>query len=250
MADPQVVVLPDEAAVAQEAARRFAAAVTAAVAARNQAAVALSGGTTPLAMFELLAEPPYCEQLPWDDIHVFWADERLVPPDDPGSNFFHAEDLLLGRVPIPAEHIHRIRGELPLAEAIADCTAELTDYAESCLDETVTDWPRMDLVILGLGSDGHTASLFPGSPVDPAAPAVAVHAEYDGRPAERISLTPRIFNEAREVIFLVTGAAKASAVAATLEGGTDLRRWPAQRIRPLDGEVIWLLDEAAAAQLD
>lgn len=249
MADPNIIVLPDQSAVADEAARRFAAAVTDAVAKRLQAAVALSGGSTPLALFERLAQPPYCTDLPWDDIHIFWADERLVPPDDPGSNFYHVDNILLSRIPLPPENIHRIRGELSAAGAIADCTVELTEYGETCIDDTMNEWPRLDLVLLGLGSDGHTASLFPGSTPDPDAPVIAVRAEYDGRPAERLSLTPQIINEAREILFLVTGESKAEAVAATLEGEHDPLHWPAQRIQPPNGRVVWLLDEAAASLL-
>lgn len=245
MLEPGLRVLADDAAVAGAAADLFAATVSAAVAERGQALVALSGGSTPLAMFRRLAAPPHAATIPWAQTHIFWADERLVPPDDPGSNFHHAHDLLLRHVPLPAANIHRPRGEQPAAAAVSDYTAQLAHYAR----DVATPWPRFDLVLLGLGSDGHTASLFPGSPVEADGAVRAAQADYDGRPAERLTLTPPVFNDARTLAFLVTGSSKADAVAATLQGDTDLVAHPAQRIRTDDGRVIWLLDEAAAAGL-
>lgn len=246
MAEAEIIVRSDERAVAKAAAERFAAAVTQAVEQRGQALVALSGGTTPLAMFHLLAQPPYLTDLPWDKIQLFWADERLVPPNDPGSNYGAAEQTLLQHVPLPRANIHRMRGEWPADLAVADYAAQLAALAE--MDHTKPAWPRFDLVLLGLGSDGHTASLFPGSAVVVAAPVIVAHAEYDGRPAERLSLTPPVINAAREVVFVATGEAKAGAVAAVLEGDRDPVRRPAQRIQPSDGALVWLLDRAAAGQ--
>jgi 6-phosphogluconolactonase len=245
MVNTEIVVLPDDAAVAAMGAERLAAAITAAVAARGRAVVALSGGRTPLAMFRLLAEPPYGAALPWAQTHIFWADERLVPPDDPGSNYYHAHDLLLRHVPLPPENIHRPHGESASEAAVAGYADQLAQLAGS----HSSPWPRFDSVLLGLGSDGHTASLFPGSPVVSAAPVLPAHATYEDRPAERLTLSSAVINDAREVLFLVTGAGKAEAVAKTLRGAPDPIQRPAQRIQPRDGGVVWLLDEAAAAGL-
>ncbi len=213
---------------------------------RGRFSVALSGGSTPQALFELLAAPPYNTQLPWREMHFFWGDERLVPPDDAGSNYFHAAQLLLDHVPIPKENVHRVHGELSAEVAVLDYTAQL----QSCADNR-RDWPRFDLVLLGLGSDGHTASLFPGSPAEDA-PGIAVKsvtADYEDRPSLRLTLTPAVFNDARQVLFLVTGANKAEAATAVLDGPSAPEQWPAQRIQPSAGIVTWLIDQAAATKL-
>lgn len=151
--------------------------------------------------------------------------------------------MLLDKVPIPAENIHRVRGELPPAAAVLDYTAQLRAFAANG-----RDWPRFDLVLLGLGSDGHTASLFPGSPAAdaPGTAVQAVTADYEDRPSQRLTLTPPVFNDARHILFLVTGANKAQAVTAVLEGPFDPVQWPAQRIQPHRGTVTWFIDQAAA----
>jgi len=208
--------------------------------------VCLSGGSTPQALYQLLAQPPYAVELPWDRFIFFWGDERLVPPDDPESNYGQTHRSLLSRVPVPPANLCRIKGELAPEEAARDAIAQLQAQAEPGLG-----WPRLDLALLGLGADGHTASLFPGS--DPAPgeilPALAVTGSYQGRPARRVTLTPLVFNSARQVLFLVSGAEKAAAVAASIQGSGDPRRWPARRIQPAAGEVTWLVDAAAAEKL-
>ncbi|NOY99545.1 MAG: 6-phosphogluconolactonase [Chloroflexi bacterium] len=233
--------------LSQWAAARFAEIATRAVKARGRCLVALAGGGTPRRLYQLLAAPPLADSLPWAHIHWFWGDERCVPPDDAGSNYGQVRQIIFDRVPAPEENIHRMRGELPPKQAAQDYARQLRAYADAGLD-----WPRFDLVLLGLGADGHTASLFPGSPPDAgaASPTLAVTADYDGRPAQRVTLTPPVFNRARQVFFLVSGAEKADALAATLRGAHDPTRWPAQRIQPREGEVTWLADEAAARQLN
>jgi 6-phosphogluconolactonase len=235
-----------ESELSQAAARLVIAAAQGAVALNGRFLIALSGGSTPNGMFHLLSQPPHTERMPWTQTHVFWGDERLVPPDDPGSNYGQASDILLRHVPIPAANIHRVLGEADSATAVADYTTQLRQLAKP--DRT---WPRFDLAIMGLGSDGHTASLFPGS--IPAAettdPVMAVTANYDGRPAHRITLTPLVFNDARHILFMLTGANKADAVTAVVRGPQQPEKWPAQRICPHDGQITWLLDEAAAPQL-
>ena len=179
-------------------------------------------------------------------MRFFWGDERCVPPDHPQSNYGQARRALLDQVPAPAENIHRVRGEWEPSAAAEDYVRQLRESANPG-----EAWPRFDWVFLGLGADGHTASLFPGSPLPTAsdAPALAVTADYEGRPAQRVTLTPQVLNAARVVAFLVTGRNKADAVAATLTGPRDPRRWPAQRINPGVGELLWWLDQAAAAAL-
>jgi 6-phosphogluconolactonase len=206
----------------------------------------LSGGSTPWPMFDALASNTYRSMVPWTESHFFWADERMVPPDHPESNFGQATSRLLDHVPVRAEHLHRIQGELPPREAAAAYSRLLNSLPS--LDQLGT---RFDLVILGLGQDGHTASLFPGSPDDAAdtPPAVPVRADYSGRPADRVTLTGQTLSQAAEILFVVTGAEKAAAVAATLEGLLDRVRWPAQRIAPITGRTTWLLDPGSSSLL-
>jgi 6-phosphogluconolactonase len=213
---------------------------------RGRITMALSGGSTPLALFSLLAQSPFRDQLPWGGMHFFWADERCVPPGDAESNYGQAQRALFDQVPLPPENLHRVQGELEPAHAAQHYVSELQRFAEGDLS-----WPRFDCVLLGMGSDGHTASLFPNrsNPAEQTSPAIAVTASYQGRPAQRVTLTPLAFNSARYVLFLVSGAEKADAVAAVLSGSYDPLRWPAQRIHPTDGTVIWIVDEAAARSL-
>lgn len=194
----------------------------------------------------LLATPLYRSRLPWHEMHFFWGDERLVPPDDTGSNYYQAAQLLLDEVHVPAENIHRVKGELSAEAAVLDYTAQLQSFATGR-----RNWPRFDLVLLGMGSDGHTASLFPGSPgMDgPGIAVKAVTANYEDRPSQRLTLTPIVFNDSRHALFLVTGANKAEAAAAVLDGPYDPEQWPAQRIQPSAGTITWLFDKAAAAKL-
>jgi 6-phosphogluconolactonase len=208
---------------------------------------ALSGGSTPKALFELLATPAYADQIDWQHTHVFWGDERLVPPDDLGSNYKLAMDTLLAHVPIPKENIHRAKGELDVETAVIDYTQQLQEMMLP--GESI---PRFDLTLMGLGSDGHTASLFPGYPpaYENILPVMAVTANYDGRPAQRITLTPLVFNAARHILFLVTGEKKATALAAVLNHQNFPEKWPAQRIQPTNGKIIWLVDKAAAQRLE
>ncbi|HEY3310403.1 MAG TPA: 6-phosphogluconolactonase [Anaerolineales bacterium] len=226
------------------AAKLFEQTVLQALASRGRCLVLLSGGGTPETLYRLLARPPYRAGLPWSKILFFWGDERCVPPDDPGSNYHQAWQAFLGQLPVQPGNIYRVLGERTPPEAAVDYARQLKSQASHGLD-----WPRFDLALMGLGADGHTASLFPGSPDAPGLAVVPVVAQYQDRPANRVSLTPPVFNAARRVIFLVTGAEKAGALLATLVGPPDTLKYPAQRIRPLDGELWFLADEAAASQL-
>ena len=242
MGDSRIVVLPDSEALAHEAARRFQRLATQAVAERGRFSAALSGGSTPGALYRLLAGEPYGEQIPWEGVHLFWGDERCVPPDDPGSNYRLAHEMLISRVPIPLGNVHRVRGELQ-PEAAAG------DYADALRVFFDAPWPCFDLVLLGLGADGHTASLFPGSDAlaERERAVIAITAQYEDRPSHRVTLTLPALNAARQVLFLVRGAAKAEIVQSVLEGGEG--RYPAQRVRPVEGGLTWLLDAAAASRL-
>lgn len=208
--------------------------------------ITLSGGSTPEPVYRLLANEPYQDGLAWAQSVFFWGDERCVPPDDPGSNYGQARRQLLSHVPVRSDQIHRIRGELGPDEAAADYRDLLADFSEDGLK-----WPRFDLVLMGMGADGHIASLFPGrsTSIEDRMAAIAVNADYDGRPAERVTLTPPVFNSARNIVFLVSGQGKAGAVATVLHGQADPVRFPAARIRPESGRLVWMLDRHAASRL-
>jgi 6-phosphogluconolactonase len=240
--DAEIVVVPDPSALASKAAQHFAILALEAIGSRGRFSVALSGGSTPGALYSLLAEAPYREQIPWEGVHLFWSDERCVPPDDPDSNYWLANERLIAHVPILGENVHRLRGELQ-PEAAA------RGYDRTLRDFFCGPRPRFDLVLLGLGSDGHTASLFPGSDAlhETERLAVAVEAHYQDRPAQRVTLTLPAINTARQVLFLIAGRAKAGIVHAALEGPGG--RFPAQYVQPTAGQLTWLLDAEAAGQL-
>jgi len=247
MSHPNVEIFNNQADLIKRASEIFISVTNESVVKNGRFLTAFSGGSTPKALFQLLATPAYVSQIDWLHTHVFWGDERLVPPDDPGSNYKLAMDTLLTHVPIPVENIHRAKGELDVKTAVSDYVQQLQRLALP--NQTV---PQLDLALMGLGSDGHTASLFPG-PI-PAAentqPVLAVTANYDGRPAQRITLTPLIFNAARHILFLVTGEKKATALAAVLNRQDSPEKWPAQRIQPQNGTVTWLVDEDASLRLE
>jgi 6-phosphogluconolactonase len=226
---------------------------------------ALAGGSTPRALYRLLVDPaaPFRGEIDWQAVHFFWGDERHVPPDHPDSNYRMAREAMLDHVQVPAAHVHRIAAEEPdAARAARRYERELIDAFALRPDRDC--WPRFDLVLLGLGEEGHTASLFPGSPLlardapPPTAPAASEHPPGLGLAAAvwveklqawRITLTPPVLNHAATVIFLVSGAAKAPALAAVLEGEPRPELYPAQVVAPIDGRLLWLVDRAAAAQL-
>ncbi len=241
---PDIRIFVDLDALSNAAAALFVETAEQAILRRGGCLIALSGGSTPARLYSLLAEPPYRDQIDWKKVQAFWGDERCVPPDDPESNYRQAYDAFLGRVPIPESNIHRVRGELPPEDAARDYAEVLRGFAPAPLD-----FPRFDLALLGMGEDGHTASLFPHSEVDLPGATAAVTAQYQGRPANRVTLTPSVLNAARRVVFLVSGESKSKTVADVLKGAYEPFLLPAQRIRPSDGELIWLLDGAAASGL-
>jgi 6-phosphogluconolactonase len=217
-----------------------------AVGRRGRFLLALSGGGTPKPVYRLMASQVNRPRIDWSVGRFFWGDERCVPPTAPESNYGQAKRLLLDPLSVPAENIQRIKGELAPEDAAADYRRRLADVSNGLLD-----WPVLDLALMGLGSDGHTASLFPGPPApgEEHLAAIAVTADYGGRPSQRVSLTPPVFNSARNVLFLVTGAEKAQAVAAVLAPSADVAQWPAARIQPGIGRLHYFLDQAAAAAI-
>ena len=243
MTTSRTLIFPDHEALCQAAALYFAQAAEEAISLRERFLVALCGGETPLRLYETLAMSPYRDYLPWEKIHFFWGDERCVPSGDLESNYGMAWQSWLKHIAIPSSNIHRIQGELDPEQAAAKYQKELKAFVEKG-----QEWPNLDWVLLGLGTDGHTASLFPGSSLEQGDKfaAIAVHNKFLGKLADRVSLTPLIINRSRQVVFLVSGSGKKAALAASLKGDTDLLRLPAQRIQPQNGLLVWMVDEAAA----
>jgi 6-phosphogluconolactonase len=219
-----------------------------AVSARGEFLCALAGGETPRPVYELLATEPRASAFPWRDTTLLFGDERCVPPDDERSNYRMSREALLDRVGVPEERVHRIRAEDPNPDRVA---AEYERTLRWALGNPAGRPPRIDLVLLGLGAEGHTASLFPGSAaLDSERLVFAVRHAGDPPPrVDRITLTPKAINAAREVVFLAAGEEKAEAVRATLEGPRDPTRWPVQAITPVEGHVTWIVDQAAASKL-
>lgn len=238
----------DPAALAEGTAREVIRIVAESLERRGRCALALAGGSTPRELYETLSQEPFLERLDWSRLDLFWGDERCVPPDHPASNYAMAREALLSRVPIPEDRVHRIRGELDPLEAANLYERELRSFAGGALPRL--DLLRLDLVLLGLGADGHTASLFPETPDLLGEERLAVPTLAPQTPRNRISLTLPVFNAARTVMFLVQGAGKADVLLAVLEGesleGPPL---PAALVRPRTGRLLWMLDRAAAAKL-
>ncbi len=206
--------------------------------------VALSGGSTPELMYRELAGAEYRKQVPWDQGEYFWSDERCVPPEHPDSNYGLAERALLVKAPIPRERIHRMRGELEPERAAAEYQRELRRVFRVPAPAV----PHFDLLLLGLGEDGHTASLFPGSAALDETARLAAANYVKKLNAHRLTLTLPVINAARNVVFLVSGGKKAAALRQVMRG--DGAPVPAARVRPRDGRLIWFVDQAAAALLD
>jgi 6-phosphogluconolactonase len=240
---PEVIVLQDAATLADVAAQAIAECAAEAVSARGRFTVALAGGSTPRATYERLAQPPLRDRMPWDRTWVFFGDERGVAPDHRDSNFRMASQALLLKVPIPAQQIARIRGEAEDPEAAA---AEYARRLSQAFESKRGQLPRFDLILLGMGVDGHTGSLFPGSPVlkEVFRPVAAVHVAAASIP-QRFTFTLPLINAAARVMFLVSGAEKAKVLKTVLKEPTS--GLPAALVRPTDGRLTWLLDRAAAA---
>jgi 6-phosphogluconolactonase len=236
---------PEEMAFA--AAQLFASSIEKAVKTRGIARLAISGGSTPKAMFKLLADPaqPFLMTIPWDKLHLYWVDERCVGPDDPESNYGVARDLLLTKVPIPESNVYRMEGELDPEEAASRYESVLRNSMKLEGAES----PAFDLVALGMGPDGHTASLFPHTAGLDEIGRLVIANHVAQKDTWRITLTWPVINQATEVAFELDGAGKADVLAEVLTGPRDIERLPSQLIRPSSGKLLFLLDEAAAAKL-
>ena len=238
-----LAVLPSAAALADAGAARFVAAAGDAIASRGQFIVALSGGSTPRDTYLRLGTEALVSKVMWSRVQVLWGDERCVPPDHVESNYRMARETLLDRVPVPALNVHRIHGEDDPATA-----AEAYEATLRALLLTPAG-ARIDLVLLGLGEDGHTASLFPGSAAVHEQTRWVMAARAGAASMWRVTLTPAVINAAPEVLFLVSGGAKAGILRRVLEGPRRPRELPAQAIAPSNGRVRWCVDAAAAADL-
>ncbi len=210
-------------------------------------AVALSGGSTPKNMFGILAnDEALRKQMPWDSVHFFWDDERHVPPDHADSNYRMTNEAMLSKVPVPAENIHRIRAENPDADKAAE---EYEQELQRFFKLETRQLPVFDCVFLGMGPDGHTASLFPKTKALHERKRLVVSNWVDKFQSFRITLTAPVLNNAEIVIFLVSGEEKAEPLKVVLEGQRQTDRFPSQLIEPTHGRLLWLVDRAAARQL-
>lgn len=244
----RIQVLADPAALARAGAEELTRRALAAVREKGWAAVALSGGSTPKALYKLLAtEPAFRERLPWRELHFFFGDERHVPPQAADSNFRMAKEAMfdaLGDV-CRLNNIHRIHCELPSAShAAEEYAVELKSFFD-----VRNRIPRFDLVLLGMGPDGHTASLFPGTTGLRESKKLVCAAWVDKLSTYRVTLTPPVLQQAAALLFLVAGKDKCDTLVKVLEGPSEPDRYPSQGISAVDGETLWLLDEAAAAGL-
>ena len=236
-----VTTFKDISELSQYAAQAFVGIANKAIAERGRFLVALSGGSTPMRLYELLGNK-FQHDVDWSRVHFFWGDERCVPVEDAGNSYGQTKKVLFDK--IGTTNIHRVNSDLAPDSAA-------TDYANALkvFSEPPNDWPRFDLVLLGMGDDGHTASLFPNSPVDVTTPTLAVTANYQDRPANRVTLTQLVFNDAREIWFMVAGKNKAETLLNVLDGAYKPKQYPAQRIKPTDGNLVWMIDEEAASLL-
>ena len=243
---PSVHVVADAAELTERAFEEVRRAEREALDARGVFHFVFSGGSTPKPLYARIAASEGAG-FRFDRWHVWFGDERFVPLDHADSNYAMAETSLLRHVPIPRSHVHRVRTELPSPQAAAaDYERELRAGFGLGPDEL----PRFDLVLLGMGDDGHTGSLFPGSELARRTGGLAVGGRVEKLDAQRVSLTAPAFNAGRRLVFLVTGAGKARTVQEVLHGDEDHDRLPAQRIHPTDGRLVWILDRAAAARLN
>lgn len=242
VAHPDVRVFPDLASMSRAAADVIVSLAIRISAELGRFTVVLSGGSTPQHLYSLFGFSPYREAVPWRNVHVFWADERCVPADHPESNYKLAFDAFLSRVPLPAEHIHRIQGEEEPGKAAQAYEEHLRIFFG------LSDIPAFDLVLLGAGEDGHTASLFPGSAAVRERKRLALPVYGDPPGPSRVTLTLPVLNHAAQVLFLAAGHAKAGVVHEIIEDGNP-KSYPAGLVQPVRGSVTWMLDNEAAAAL-
>jgi 6-phosphogluconolactonase len=239
-----VAIYSDADTLSHEAARYVVRVANESIVTHGRFTLVLAGGSTPQKLYALLASEPYRDQINWALVEVFWSDERCVPPDSEDCNYHLAEEVLLSKVPIPASQIHRMPADA------ADRDAAALVYTEEIQRVFGTNGiPSFDLLQLGMGPEGHTASLFPHQASLKELRRLVMPVDVPKPPPPRLTFTPPLLNAAIHVLFLVTGPDKADAVAAILEGENNPDEYPAQIIQPPEGEVTWLLDSAAASKL-
>jgi 6-phosphogluconolactonase len=238
--ESKVTVFPDGEAIARAVAEKFVELAKDAIAARGRFSVALAGGSTPKRTYEILATDEFRGQVDWPNVHAFFGDERCVPPDQADSNFRMATEALLKHVPA---RVYRMKGEGDAARHAAEYETELRGFFAG------EAWPRFDLVMFGMGDDGHTLSLFPGTTALRETSAWCVSNWVEKFNTFRITMTAPAVNHARQLIFSVTGANKASRLVEVLHGPFEPERLPSQLIKPADGRLDWYVDAAAAAEL-
>ena len=234
MTKPKAIICRDVEDLSRKGAEQFVAAARQAIAAQGRFSVALSGGSTPKGLYLLLATPEFASRIDWTQVHLFWGDERCVPPDHPESNFRMVKDALLSRIAIQSENVHRMIGEDEPMRAAASYEAELRQFFSP-----PSGLPRFDLILLGLGEDGHTASLFPDTAALSETQAWVLHTYVEKLKANRLTLTFPVINNAAEVSFLVSGASKAPIVKEILTNGRS--GYPAARVRPAHGQLRWFV---------
>lgn len=237
---PDLRVYADLADMSRRAAETVVDTINDAIQAVGTCSIVLAGGNTPRTLYRLLASE-FRPQIPWANVQVFWGDERYVPPEDSRSNYRMAREALLDHVPCPPANIHPMPTHFPSADAAA------REYERTLRNRFVEEWPRFDMVLLGLGDDGHTASLFPGSLALAERTRWVVAAQAPVEPRVRLTLTLPALTRARAVFVVVAGATKAEALQHVLEGAGDLIKYPAAGVRLAKGSVIWWADREAAA---
>jgi 6-phosphogluconolactonase len=235
-------IFPDLEAVSLAAAEMFAALAEQAVSSNGRFALALSGGRTPLRLYEILANAPFHDRIRWSSVHVFWGDERCVPASDLRNNAAKARRVLLDHVPVPSQQVHAIQSDLPSVQAAAQYEEELRNFFDGRP-------PVLDLILLGFGDNGHTASLFPHTPALRESKRWVSDVYLADQEMYRVTLTAPLINQANQVVFLVSGADKATALHNALEGPYQPEVYPAQLIQPKTSSPVWLLDKAAAQKL-
>ncbi len=245
MSSSEIRILTTPQELFEAAAEEVTHAANEAVRQRGQFTIALSGGSTPKALFNLLATNARTV-LPWDRMFFFWGDERHVPPTDPDSNYRMADETMLSKIPVAAANVFRIAAENPDAAAAA---AAYEETLRKFFQLKAGEFPVFDLILLGMGPDGHTASLFPGTDGLHEKLRLAIANWVEKLKTSRLTLTLPVLNAARCVVFLASGTDKAPVLKTVLEGDAPAEQYPAKLIRPNDGKLIWLIDRAAASQL-
>ena len=243
---PEIMICDSSGDVSRKAAELFAKLAREAIDARGVFTVALSGGSTPRVTYARLSEEPYYSRIPWERVQFFWGDERSVPPDHPESNFRMANECLVSHIPIPPENVHRMQAEdLNLERAVTAYEEQIRTVFKLGPGES----PQFDLIMLGLGEDGHTASLFPSSEALNEMKRLVVATYVDRLGAYRMTVTYPVLNDARCILFLAPGLSKAELLRKVLQGPHDPTRLPSQAIKPKQGSLIWMIDQDAASLL-